>query len=197
MTLDSSRNCEVERRLQGCASRIIKRPCLSRLSLERAQHSPCACCSSPASLSRHPPRKRRAHSRSCRLASRLETSSSSSTNRASKREARVETVSDVSMELTVDGIRRGFDESSIARIDRRRRDSVRNGLAIGLGSGALLGFLAGRAADSPTCPRSGIECGQGALLGTVGGAVLGAVGGWLIDALTHNREVIYLAPASR
>ena len=54
MTLDSSRNCEVERRLQGCASRIIKRPCLSRLSLERAQHSPCACCSSPASLSRHP-----------------------------------------------------------------------------------------------------------------------------------------------
>lgn len=107
---------------------------------------------------------------------------------------KVETVSDVSIGLTVDGIRRGFDESSIARIERRRRDSVRNGLAIGLGSGALLGFLAGRAADSPTCPRSGIECGQGALLGTVGGAVLGAVGGWLIDALTRNRQVIYLAP---
>ena len=108
---------------------------------------------------------------------------------------KVETVSDVSMELTVDGIRRGFDESSIARIERRRRDSVRNGLAIGLGSGALLGFLAGKAADSPTCPRSGIECGQGALLGAVGGAILGAVGGWLIDALTRNREVIYLAAA--
>jgi hypothetical protein len=107
---------------------------------------------------------------------------------------KVERVSDVSMWLTVDGIRRGFDENSIARIDLRRRDSVRNGLAIGLGSGALLGFLAGRAADSPTCPRLGIECGQGALLGTVGGAVLGAVGGWLIDALTRNLEVIYLAP---
>ena len=106
---------------------------------------------------------------------------------------KVETVSDVSIGLTVDGIRRGFDESSITRIDRRRPDSVRNGLAIGLGSGALVGFLAGRAADSPTCPRSGIECGQGALLGTVGGAVLSAVGGWLIDALTRNREVIYLA----
>ena len=37
--------------------------------------------------------------------------------------------------------------------------------------------------------------GQGTLLGTVGGAVLGAVGGWLIDALTRNREVVYLAPA--
>ena len=77
---------------------------------------------------------------------------------------KVETVSDVSIGLTVDGIRRGFDESSITRIDRRRPDSVRNGLAIGLGSGALVGLLAGRAADSPTCPRLGIECGQGALL---------------------------------
>ena len=108
---------------------------------------------------------------------------------------KVEAVSDVLIGLTVDGIRRDFDESSITRIDRRRRDSVRNGLAIGLGSGALLGFLAGRAADSPTCPRSGIECGQGALVGTVGGAILGAVGGWLIDTLARNREVIYLAPA--
>lgn len=108
---------------------------------------------------------------------------------------KVEIVSDVSIGLMVDGIRRGFDESAITRIDRRRRDSVRNGLVIGLGSGALLGFLAGRAADSPTCPRSGIECGQGALIGTVGGAIWGGVGGWLIDALARNREVIYLAPA--
>lgn len=108
---------------------------------------------------------------------------------------KVETLSDVSLGLTVDGRRRGFDESSIARIDRRRRDSVRNGLLIGLGSGAILGFLAGRAADSPTCPRPGVECGQGALLGTVGGAFWGGLGGWLIDALVRKREVIYLAPA--
>jgi uncharacterized membrane protein (Fun14 family) len=108
---------------------------------------------------------------------------------------KVETLSDVSLGLTVDGLRRGFDESSIARIDRTRRDSVRNGLLIGLGSGAILGFLAGTAADSPTCPRPGIECGQGALLGTVGGAFWGGVGGWLIDALVRKREAIYLAPA--
>lgn len=69
------------------------------------------------------------------------------------------------------------------------------GLVNGLGSGAVLGFLAGRAADSPTCPRSGIECGQGALIGTVGAAIWGGVGGWLIDALARNREVIYLAPS--
>jgi hypothetical protein len=86
--------------------------------------------------------------------------------------------------------------NTVARIDRRRRDSVSNGLVIGFGSGALVGFLAGRAADSPACPRSGIECGQGALLGTVGGAVLGAVGGWLIDALARKPDVIYLSLAA-
>ena len=108
---------------------------------------------------------------------------------------RVDTLSDDSLGLTVDGIRRDYVEGTISRIDRRRRDSVRNGLVIGVGSGALLGFLAGRAEDSPNCPRSAIECGQGALLGTVGGAVWGAVAGWLIDAVTREREVIYRAPA--
>jgi hypothetical protein len=108
---------------------------------------------------------------------------------------KVDVLSDVSLGLMVDGIRRDFTEGTFTRIDRRRRDSVRNGLLIGLGSGAVLGSFAGRATDSPTCPASGIECGQGALLGTVGGAILGAVGGWLIDALTLNREAIYLAPA--
>jgi hypothetical protein len=108
---------------------------------------------------------------------------------------RVDTLSDVSLGLTIDGIRRDFVEGTISRIDRRRRDSLRNGLVIGVGSGALLGFLAGRAEDSPNCPRSAIECGQGAVLGTVGGAVWGAVAGWLIDAVTREREVIYRAPA--
>ena len=107
----------------------------------------------------------------------------------------VETVSDSSLRLKVDGIGRDFLKSTITRIERRERDSVRNGLLIGIGTGALLGFLAGRAADSPTCPRPGIECGQGALLGTIGGAAWGGFGGWLIDMLIRRREVIYSAPA--
>jgi hypothetical protein len=108
---------------------------------------------------------------------------------------KLDILSDVSLGLTVDGIRRDFVEGTITSIHRRRRDSVRNGLVIGVASGAVVGFLAGRAADSSNCPRSGIECGQGALLGTIGGAVWGAVGGWLIDAVTREREVIYRAPA--
>ena len=104
-------------------------------------------------------------------------------------------VSSGSITLTVDGTRREFVDSTVTRIDRRRRDSLRNGLVIGFGSGALAGFLAGRAADSPTCPLPGIECGQGAVLGTIGGAIWGGVGGWLIDALSREREVVYRRPA--
>ena len=102
-------------------------------------------------------------------------------------------ISDVSLTVTFHGTRREFAVSVVRRIDRRGRDSVRNGLFTGLGAGALIGWVAGRAADSPTCPRSGIECGQGAIIGTVSGAVWGAVGGWITDALIRKREVIYLA----
>ncbi len=62
---------------------------------------------------------------------------------------RIATLSDVSLTLTVDGTRRDFLEGAVKRIDQRRRDSVRNGLLIGLGTGALVGFLAGRTTDSP------------------------------------------------
>lgn len=106
----------------------------------------------------------------------------------------VATLSSTSLGLAVDGSRRDFAAGAIARVDWRRRDSVRNGLFIGIGGGALLGFLAGRTADSPNCPRSGVECGQGALVGTIGGAVWGGVGGWLLDALIPTRDVIYRAP---
>lgn len=102
-------------------------------------------------------------------------------------------LSDVSLSLAHDGTRKDFAEGEVKRIDQRRRDSVWNGLLIGAGTGALIGFLRGRAADSPSCPRSGIECGQGALLGTVGGALWGGAGGWVADALNRRREVIYLA----
>jgi hypothetical protein len=109
---------------------------------------------------------------------------------------RVATLSDAALTLTVDGARREFAADAIRRIDRRRRDSVRNGVLLGAGAGAALGFAAGRSADSPACPRSGIECGQGALIGTVGGAFWGAVGGWIADALIRKREVVYRSRSS-
>ena len=106
---------------------------------------------------------------------------------------RVATLSDVAVALTVDGVRQEFAADRIERIYRRRRDPVKNGLLIGAAAGTVVGFSAGRSADSPDCPRSGIECGQGALIGTVGGAFWGAVGGWIVDVLIRKREIIYQA----
>ena len=107
------------------------------------------------------------------------------------------TLSSTSLGLAVDGSRRDFAAGAIARVDGRQRDSVRNGVLIGIGGGALLGFFVGRAADSPNCPPSGGECGQGALVGTLGGALWGGLGGWLLDALIPTRDVIYRAPPNR
>jgi len=96
--------------------------------------------------------------------------------------------------LAIDGSRRRFAMADVARIERRQRDSVANGLLIGAGAGAVLGYGLGRGADSSSCPRPGIECGQGATLGTVTGALWGAVGGWLADTMIRKREVVYLKP---
>jgi hypothetical protein len=79
---------------------------------------------------------------------------------------------------------------SVKRIERVRRDSVWNGVLIGAGAGALAGFGLGRSLDSPACPRTGIECGQGAMVGAVGGAFWGAIGGWITDALIRKRETM-------
>jgi hypothetical protein len=80
--------------------------------------------------------------------------------------------------------------SPVRRIERRRRDSVWNGVLIGAGAGALAGFGLGRSLDSPGCPLAGSECGQGAMVGTVGGAFWGAIGGWITDALIRKKETI-------
>jgi hypothetical protein len=82
--------------------------------------------------------------------------------------------------------------SPVRRIERRRRDSVWNGVLIGAGAGALAGFGLGRSLDSPGCPLAGSECGQGAMVGTVGGAFWGAIGGWITDALIRKKETIYV-----
>jgi hypothetical protein len=106
---------------------------------------------------------------------------------------RIDLLSAASLQLRLNGNRREFLESTVTRVERRGRDSVRNGLLIGLGTGAVLGFLAGRGVDEGPCPPSS-ECGQAELLGTFGGAFWGGVAGWITDALMRKREVVYLAP---
>ena len=117
--------------------------------------------------------------------------------RGQETRGRVAALSELELTLAVDGTRRVFVVGGVKRIDRRRRDSVLNGLLIGASVGALMGLGVGRTVDSPACPRSGSECGQGAIVGTVGGAVWGAVGGWIVDALIRKRQTIYAPPGPK
>jgi hypothetical protein len=100
---------------------------------------------------------------------------------------------DATLTLIVDGTRREFAAHDVEQVDRSRRDPVHNGVLIGLGAGAIAGYALGRGTDSPSCPRPGIECGQGAALGVVSGAFWGAIGGWIADALIRTRETVYQA----
>jgi len=106
---------------------------------------------------------------------------------------RVLTLSDAILTVRVDDVHREFHAADVTQIDRRRRDPVWNGVLMGAAGGALLGFGLGRSLDSPSCPRPGIECGQGAVVATVSGVIWGAVGGWVADALIRKREVVYVA----
>ena len=99
-------------------------------------------------------------------------------------------------DITIVDSRRASGSTQVRRVERRRRDSVWNGVLIGAGAGALAGYGLGKSLDSPSCPRAS-ECGQGAIVGTVGGAFWGAIGGWITDALIRKREVIYDEPASK
>jgi hypothetical protein len=107
---------------------------------------------------------------------------------------RVASLSGMSLTVIVDEARRQFDAAEVKRVDRRRRDSVRNGVLIGAAAGALIGFALGRSMDSPDCVPSRSECGQGAVIGTVGGTFWGALAGWITDARIRKRETIYLSP---
>lgn len=106
---------------------------------------------------------------------------------------RIDLVSPAALHLAVDGARRDFLEAQVSRIERHRRDSIRNGLLMGLGGGAAIGFLAGRRVDEGPCPPK-TGCGEAELIGAIGGAFWGSVAGWIADALHHTREVIYRAP---
>lgn len=107
---------------------------------------------------------------------------------------RISAFSDAALMLAIDGSTRRFSVDQIARIERRRRDPVANGVLMGAATGAVLGYGVGRRVDSPACPRPGIECGQGATLGTVTGALWGAAGGWLADTLIRKRELLFVRP---
>jgi hypothetical protein len=106
---------------------------------------------------------------------------------------RLETITPEGLTLRDGRERRAFAAGTVRRIERAPRDPVRNGVLVGAGAGALLGFLVGRSADSPSCPDAGAECGQGAAIGVVGGALWGALGGWAVDARTRRREVVFEA----
>ena len=106
---------------------------------------------------------------------------------------RIVGLTDLALTLKFDDTRQQFALADVARVEQRKRDSVRNGVLIGAAVGALAGFTLGKSQDSPACPRRGPECGQGALIGATGGAFWGAVSGWIVDALVHTRESVYVA----
>ena len=106
---------------------------------------------------------------------------------------RIVGLTDLALTLKFDDTRQQFALADVARVERRKRDSVRNGVLIGAVGGALAGFTLGKSQDSPACPRRGPECGQGALIGATGGAFWGAISGWIADALVHTRESVYVA----
>ncbi|MGE0124225.1 MAG: hypothetical protein AB7U25_14940 [Vicinamibacterales bacterium] len=85
---------------------------------------------------------------------------------------------------------RAFTEAAVARVERRRPDRIRNGVLIGLGVGAVVGTRIGPA-DSQLCRGSGLECGQGALIGTIAGGFWGALLGWAVDAARQPREIVF------
>jgi hypothetical protein len=106
---------------------------------------------------------------------------------------RIVGLTDLALTLKFDDTRQQFALADVARVERQKRDPVRNGVLIGAVAGALAGFTLGKPMDSTACPQRGPECGQGALIGTIGGAFWGAVGGWIVDALVHTRERVYVA----
>lgn len=103
-----------------------------------------------------------------------------------------------SLTMTVEGRDLTFERQHVTRV-YQRGDSLKNGMTIGLVTGAVVGIAAG---------VSGTDCGgffaarpctggDKARLGTVGGAVFGALGmgvGAGIDALITGRRLVYERP---
>lgn len=106
---------------------------------------------------------------------------------------RVAGITATTISLAQRGTLREFTEAMVASVERRRPDSIMNGIAIGAGVGAAVGAPAGAALDGGGPCRPGIECHQGRVIGAIGGAFWGAIIGGVTDALRHRREVVYEA----
>lgn len=81
----------------------------------------------------------------------------------------------------VGGVERSFPRAEIAKVSVRGRDSLKNGLLIGAGAGALMGGLSCQGGSS-TCSVAGAT--------VAGAAVFAALGAWL-DHRREGRVVIY------
>jgi hypothetical protein len=81
----------------------------------------------------------------------------------------------------VGGVERSFSRAEIAKVSVQGRDSLKNGLLIGAGAGALMGSLSCQGGSS-TCSVAGAT--------VAGAAVFAALGAWL-DHRREGRVVIY------
>ena len=97
---------------------------------------------------------------------------------------RIASVSDSSLELTVDGVRRDWIQKDVREIRQWRGDSLRNGALIGAGAGvgwAALGIA--------------LECNCEVAQATAGILFLGGLGAAIgagIDALIPSKQTIFL-----
>ena len=105
---------------------------------------------------------------------------------------RIETLSQSSLSLFVDGGRHDLPEREVRTIRQRRSDSLANGAKWGLGIGAGLGLAGGLAIASEYSDGGGVYI---PILALVYGGIGAGVGAGL-DALVLSNQVIYHKPAS-
>jgi hypothetical protein len=92
-----------------------------------------------------------------------------------------------------------FERQDVARV-YERGDSLKNGMMIGLVTGAVIGIAAGVSGTDCGGFFEGVRSctgGEKARLGAIGGAVFGALGlgvGAGIDALMNGRRLVYETP---
>jgi hypothetical protein len=107
--------------------------------------------------------------------------------------AKLERITATSLTASVNGSLRDFSESDLQELQHRKPDSLKNGMLIGLGAGALAGLVAASAECGGNDPECAVYSTL-AFLPTFAGAGLGI--GALTDALIHKNEVVYKRPGA-